>query len=207
MSRPASDHQSIPFYERHFRAEALWNEVVLAEGTPGDIDRFPFVAVADNRLWLPGAEFVAHLSDAFKRARTIQVLSLRFVSKYWVDLGYAINPDPEMEPQIEGVHAATMRLAQLVVLSRVEVPDPGQYSPWDRPKGEAIYSVVRQMQAELGVTEASDEPRGTSGYVTFPGISSWDFAAAILEGRLLVGNPDQPTAIASVPDSYRWTLS
>jgi len=181
--------------------------VVLAEDTPGDTDRFPFVAVADNRLWLPGAEFVAHLSDAFKRARTIQVLSRRFVSKYWVDLGYAINPDPEMEPQIEGVHAATMRLAQLVVLSRVEVPDPGQYSPWDRPKGEAIYSVVRQMQAELGVTEASDEPRGTSGYVTFPGISSWDFAAAILEGRLLVGNPDQPTAIASVPDSYRWTLS
>jgi hypothetical protein len=139
------------------------------------------------------------MAMAFNRARTV-LRAISYGHEHWAaEYGLKITVDNEaLVDRHATVKAGTRRLLQLVALSRVivEPVDP----VWSMPNRRAVREVLAEMREELGVTneyqrQLQDRSLPSWSIPDFPGLNDKHIVQAILDGRLSVGNPEQPEAV------------
>lgn len=123
----------------------------------------------------------------------MQVISYGY--NYWqVEYGLDVELDPEVfqdKPKV--IQVGTKRLLQLIVLSRVSVPDFEEGGNWAVPTGDGTKHVMQEMRQELGVADEFACAAEVSLFSPdFPGASDGTIVDAILSNKVTIGNFEQP---------------
>jgi len=138
--------------------------------------------VAEIDSWQASHPREANFSQGFRRARTI-LQAISYGHNYYWAGNYGLQVDTGTGPAT-GSDTATVRLVQLVVLSRVPViRQPNSH--WSLPDPANIRASKKQLRRELGLPTTLDN-------ADFSAISYSTIVDTIIAGEVPIGNPEQP---------------